>query len=82
MEVTDLRLVSDVDPRLAKLRALMQQPESDIEALANSIMTLQAWAMLSDEERARVPGEEFIMATCGRLTKVRQHLVDRERESA
>lgn len=74
-----LELVSDEpDPRLAKLRAMMDGPETDIEALANSIMTLQAWAMLSDTERARTPGQDFIEATCGRLTKVRQHLIDRE----
>lgn len=66
------------DPRLAKLRALQEGPETDIEALGNAIMTLEAWAMLSDPERARSPGDEFIMSVAGRLAKVRQHLIDQE----
>lgn len=76
--MTELNLVVDADPRLAKLRAMLREPESDVEALGNCIMTLQAWAMLSNRERAGTPGVDYIMATCGRLTRVRQHLIDRE----
>lgn len=83
--MTPLALVPDEgpeDPRLTKLRALQEGPETDIEALGNAIMTLEAWAMLSNAERAGSPGDDYIIATAGRLARVRQHLIDAQQESA
>lgn len=76
--MTDLRLVSDADPRLAKLRAQMEGPETPVECCGNILQALRSWAFLSDAERAGNEGLAIICNAVERISYVRAHLIDRE----